>query len=92
MVEEATAELEVHEDVDVTIRARLSAGHGSEHSDVAGAVSPSDGEDLLTVGFQKRVDIHFSKANVRCRTRQRPLGDTPSRSTASRPRPGLTCV
>jgi hypothetical protein len=58
MVEEAPAELEVHEDVDVTVRARLAAGHGSEHSDVAGAVLPSDGEDLLTVGFQQRVKIH----------------------------------
>jgi hypothetical protein len=46
MVEEAPAGLEVHQNVDVTIRARLSAGHGSKHSDVAGAVLPSDGEDL----------------------------------------------
>jgi hypothetical protein len=61
MVEEAPAELEVHEDVDVTVRARLSAGHGSEHSDVAGAMLPSDGEDFLTVGFQKRVDIHSAR-------------------------------
>lgn len=49
MVEEATAELEVHEDVDVTIRARLSAGHGSEHSDVAGAVSPAGPPPLALV-------------------------------------------
>jgi hypothetical protein len=61
MVEEAPAELEVDEDVDVTVRARLSAGHGSEDSDVAGAVSTGDGEDLLTVGFQKRVDIHSAR-------------------------------
>ena len=58
MIEEAPSGLEVHEDVDVTVRARLSAGHGSEHADVAGAVLPSDGEDLLAVGFQQRVKIH----------------------------------
>jgi hypothetical protein len=58
MVEEASAGLEVHQNVDVTVLTRLSAGYGSEDSDVAGAVLPSDGEDLLTVGFQQRVEIH----------------------------------
>jgi hypothetical protein len=58
VVEQAPAELEVHEDVDVTVRTRLSAGHGSEHADVAGAMALSDGQDLVT-GLQKRVNIHW---------------------------------
>jgi len=58
MVEQAPAELEVHEDVDITVRARLSPGHGSEHTDVAGAMALSDGQDLVA-GFQKRVNVHW---------------------------------
>jgi len=58
VVEQAPAELEVHKDVDVTVRARLSAGDGSEHTDIAGAVVLSDGQNLVAVGFQKRVNVH----------------------------------
>jgi len=58
VVEQAPAELEVHEDVDGTVRARLTPGHGSEHTDVAGAMALSDGQDLVA-GLQKRVNIHW---------------------------------
>jgi hypothetical protein len=59
VVEQAPAELEVHEDVDVTVRTRLSPGHGSEHTDIAGAMTLGDGQDLVA-GLQKRVNIHWS--------------------------------
>ena len=59
VVEQAPAELEVHEDVDVTVRTRLSPGHGSEHADIAGAMTLGDGQDLVA-GLQKRVNIHWS--------------------------------
>ena len=47
VVEQAPAELEVHEDIDVTVRACLSPGHGSEHADIAGAMTLGDGQDLV---------------------------------------------
>lgn len=59
MVEQTSAELEVHEDVDVTVRACLSPGHGSEHTDIAGAMTLGDGQDLVA-GLRKRVNIHWS--------------------------------
>ena len=56
MIEEAPAELEVHKDVDVTVWTRLSAGHGPEHTDVAGAMTFRYGQDLVAVGPQEDVD------------------------------------
>ena len=56
MVEKAPAELEVHKDVDVTVWTCLSAGHGPEHADVAGAMAFRYGQDLVAVGPQEVVD------------------------------------
>ena len=58
VVEQGAAELEVHEEVDITVRARLSAGHGSEHTDIAGAMPPGDGQDFVAAGLQKCVNVH----------------------------------
>ena len=58
VVEQGAAELEVHKKVDVAVRTRLSAGHGTEHTDITGAMALSDSQDFVTPGFQKCVNVH----------------------------------
>ena len=58
MVEEASATFEVNQNVDVTVRAGLAAGHGPEYADVAGAMAFGYGQDLVAVDFQEGVDPH----------------------------------
>ena len=58
VVKETPAKFKVHKDVDVTVRACLSPGHGSENADVAGTMTLSNGEDLVA-GLQKCVNIHW---------------------------------
>ncbi len=58
VIEQASARLQVDEEIDVALRPCLAAGDRTKHADVAGAVLGGKLQDLLSLFPEKLVEVH----------------------------------